>query len=455
MRAVELFCGAGGMSRGLIDAKIQVVAAYDFNPDTVEVYRQNIGPHAAVMDLSNVLHAIRVIAPLRPDLLCGGPPCQDFSLAGRRIEGDRADLTIAYATIVASVRPEWFFMENVIPALNSQAWSDAKAILKRAGYGVSVSKIDCSRYGVGQSRRRAIVIGRLGERDRFLESDIAKLASAERMNIYEALHTISYFNSEFDFRRRPDDLATLGKRYVFTRPWTGHKSVQSIREPLPTITRRSDEVPGPRHFNNPHPDDPVPVQKANVLTIRQRSRLNGFPANWNWGGLSKASRMLMIANAVPAPVAKRIGTAILQRHLGKTHPEIEGNFRQWLLARHKISRETASNRVSLLKKGRALLGGRTFDIPALEIATLDATPRFVALEKNERSGIRRAVSQYAQYVDEKTGRGTQTAPWTGLGIMDIEVPTKAIKRTKIDRDELFKNMSDLADYGDGATEVVF
>lgn len=131
MRTVELFCGAGGMSRGLVDAGFDVVRAYDAWPAAVETYRRNIGPHVVEADLNSLLSIVPQITALAPDVVCGGPPCQDYSLAGRREEGKNASMTVAFAIVVTATRPEWFIMENVLQAQKSQAWAEARAMLKR------------------------------------------------------------------------------------------------------------------------------------------------------------------------------------------------------------------------------------------------------------------------------------------------------------------------------------
>ena len=126
MRAVELFCGAGGMSLGLKQAGFELLQAYDAWDAAVEVYRRNVGSHAWTADLKNIFEIGPMIASLQPDLICGGPPCQDFSAAGQRQERDNAALTRAYAMIVCIARPRWFIMENVTRALSSKAWAEAR-----------------------------------------------------------------------------------------------------------------------------------------------------------------------------------------------------------------------------------------------------------------------------------------------------------------------------------------
>jgi DNA (cytosine-5)-methyltransferase 1 len=390
MRAVELFCGAGGMSRGLLDAGFEIALAYDAWAVAVETYRQNVGLHVRQVDLSNLLPVIPEIAKLRPDLICGGPPCQDYSLAGRRTEGTNANLTLAFAIIVASVRPAWFWMENVIPAARSAAWAEARAILERAGYGISESRIDASYYSVAQSRRRLMVIGRLGERDSFLESAVASAASSRPMTLRQLF-------------AQPDDAPLIENGFIYSRPVRAGRGVRSIDESFPTVTRTSWERPTPRYLSAPHPKDPVKATDTAVLSMAHLSRIQGFASDWQWEIGTKRDRLQMIANAVPPPAAKVIGEVILARHRGESLPLIEGRFLDWLVFRGK-SRASARNVKSHLNRARRILNGRTFADAALEVLAIEATPSFEELPKGTKSDLRQALRLYAEFKVEKDTR---------------------------------------------------
>lgn len=431
MQAVELFCGAGGMSRGLIDAGIEVMRAYDAWPVAVENYRHNIGPHAEVADLKNLLSIIPEIARLAPDMICGGPPCQDYSLAGRRQEGENASMTIAFAIIVTAVRPEWIVMENVIQAAKSQAWSDARAMLKRAGYGLSESRTNASFYGAPQSRRRLIVTARLGERDGFLQSAVAAAASERPMTLRDFFapvvrppetssvrwlprscggeRVIHVQTGAIPETRRPDpdDVALVENGFVYSRPVRGGRGVRTIDEPYPTVTRTSWERPAPKYLSNPHPDDPAPAASTFALTRDQASRIQGFPEDWRWVARTQRDILQMIANAVPAPLAKAIGEIILARQAGQTVPAIEGRFLDWL-ERNGQRRTIARNIKSSAMRARRLLGGRTYMDSARELADLDAVAGFNSLPKNTRSDLRRALILLAQFESSKNSRPKTT-----------------------------------------------
>lgn len=84
----------------------------------------------------------------------GGPPCQDYSIAGKREIGERANLTIQFARIVSEIKPEWVVFENVYNIERFPTLPKMKEILKRVGYGVSTKVLDASRCGVPQKRMR-------------------------------------------------------------------------------------------------------------------------------------------------------------------------------------------------------------------------------------------------------------------------------------------------------------
>lgn len=394
MRVFELFCGAGGMSLGLESVGFDVVGAYDSWSLAVAHYNANLGDgRAKVADLNDVLGVVSELLSLDVDMIVGGPPCQDFSIAGQREEATNAKLTLAFALIVATVRPRWFLMENVTTIARSGTWAEARAVLKRAGYGMTESKINASQYGVPQSRRRLIVVGRQGERDGFLASTIAATASTKPMamrELFEAGEASS------------NDDALLANGFVYSRPVRAGRGVWSVDEPLPTVTRTSWERPTSRYLSAPHPMDPVLASEATLLTIEQISRIQGFPLGWRWDGASKRNIMQMIANAVPAPVAGAIGRAILDRDIGETVPAIEGRFVDWLVTTRGRSRRSAWNVKSLVIRARRLLAGRTFSVPALELAALECSEGFQRLPKNTQSDLRQALRLLVEYENYKT-----------------------------------------------------
>lgn len=170
MRTVDLFSGCGGMSLGFQSAGYNIVAAFENWPAAIECYKQNFKHPVIETDLSIVDEAIIRIKKYQPDLIIGGPPCQDFSNAGNRTEGERAELTHSFAKIITAVKPKFFVMENVARASESEAYKKARKLFIDNGYGLTEIVLDASHCNVPQKRNRFFCIGGLNQDDGFLSA---------------------------------------------------------------------------------------------------------------------------------------------------------------------------------------------------------------------------------------------------------------------------------------------
>ncbi len=95
LACVDLFCGCGGMSLGFEKAGFDVKAGFELWEPAIQVYAANFKHPIIKQDLSKVVEAIPIIAPFNPDVIVGGPPCQDFSTAGHQDESlGRAVLSV-------------------------------------------------------------------------------------------------------------------------------------------------------------------------------------------------------------------------------------------------------------------------------------------------------------------------------------------------------------------------
>jgi len=186
MKAVNLFCGCGGMSLGFENAGIELLAAYDNWAPAINIYKVNFNHSVHDLDL-NAEGAIDHIKAYEPDMIIGGPPCQDFSIAGDRNMGERAKLTIRFANIVKEINPEWFVMENVYNIERMPILPKAKRIFKKAGYGITVRTLNASHCGVPQARRRYFMIGLLEAKDDFLGRMLDLAQSRLQMTVRDYL----------------------------------------------------------------------------------------------------------------------------------------------------------------------------------------------------------------------------------------------------------------------------
>jgi len=280
IRTVDLFSGCGGMSLGFQNSGFEIIAAFDNWKPAIEVYRDNFKHPIYDFDLGDE-ESKDFIKKLNVDLIIGGPPCQDFSSAGKRDETlGRADLTISYADIVSTLKPQYFVMENVERIRKSRILKDTIKILKRAGYGISMDVLDASYCGVPQARKRFFMVGSLGENDNFILPYFEKNLSKERMTVFDylgdSLGVQNYYRHPRSYKRR---------------------GVFSIHEPSPTIRGVNRPIPGgyPKH-----PGDTADVSSDNVrsLTTIERSYIQTFPKSFVLNG-SKTNLELVIGNAVP------------------------------------------------------------------------------------------------------------------------------------------------------------
>lgn len=311
MKVVDLFCGCGGLSLGFQKAGFDVIAAFDNWKAALDVYRLNFTHPAEEMDLSNVEESVSVIRQFNPDMIIGGPPCQDFSSAGKRNEeGGRGDLTVHYAQIVNSIRPKWFVMENVERITKTQKLVEAKAIFKAAGYGLSQQVLDASYCGVPQKRKRFFLIGKLHETDGFMSPFINSGFSEKPMSMRD------YFGD------------SLGIEFYYRHPRSYvRRGIFSIDEPSPTI--RGVNRPMPEGYNI-HANDPVKSKDGvRPLTTIERSYVQTFPRGFQFFG-NKTEIEQMIGNAVPVNLAKFVANAII-KYLATPHQQrsLEIDFENW------------------------------------------------------------------------------------------------------------------------------
>lgn len=293
MKVVDLFCGCGGLSLGFQKAGMDVVAGIDNWDNAISVYKQNFTHPVFNLDLMNVEAAARYVEDFLPDMIIGGPPCQDFSSAGKRNENNgRGDLTISYAKIVAAVRPKYFVMENVARIEKSQKLIEAKKIFSEAGYGLTETVLDASHCGVPQKRKRFVLIGQLGAKDDFIKDCLISNLSEKEMSVAE------YFGDR------------LGLKYYYRHPRSYvRRGIFSVDEPSPTI--RGVNRPMPKGYQL-HPGDPVnSLEGIRSLTTKERSMIQTFPEYFKFNG-TKTDVEQMIGNAVPVNLGTFIAKALLR-----------------------------------------------------------------------------------------------------------------------------------------------
>lgn len=293
MKVVDLFCGCGGLSLGFERAGMDVVAGFDNWQDALDVYRRNFTHPAIRTDLSNVDESVEKIRQFEPDMIIGGPPCQDFSSAGKRNEDNgRGDLTVCYARIISEIKPQWFVMENVERIMKTQKLLDALAFFRAAGYGLTYMVLNAALCGVPQKRKRFVMVGKMGAEDNFLKESLLANLSDHEMTVAE------YFGDK------------LNVKYYYRHPRSyARRGIFSTDEPSATI--RGVNRPMPQGYSL-HPGDPVKsLDGIRSLTSRERSMIQTFPEDFDFNG-TKTNVEQMIGNAVPVNLGYYVADAIFR-----------------------------------------------------------------------------------------------------------------------------------------------
>jgi DNA (cytosine-5)-methyltransferase 1 len=307
--AIDLFAGAGGLSLGIQNAGFRVKAAVEISEIAAETHTRNFpSTYVHCGDISDFDPLAILGSGTNLSLVAGGPPCQGFSVAGRRDPNDpRNKLFYEFVRVVEQTKPDYFVMENVPGILTMSGGKVKDAILEsfaEIGYpGVSVAVLEAAAYGVPQLRSRAIFIGnRHGlpnpfpapilshESYRSIESAIGDLPAWDR--IPEINHEWTRHSKAFT--KRISEVQAGESLYetfadAYKRQYPG----------LPSMTVKENH--GGTHIH--HGLD-------RCISAREMARLQTFPDDFYFlGGMKKA--MWQIGNAVPPRLGEVIARAIV------------------------------------------------------------------------------------------------------------------------------------------------
>lgn len=303
MKVVDLFSGCGGLSLGFQNAGMDIVAAFDNWPAATWVYNINFNHPIYTLDLSDEQKAAEQIKKYNPDMIIGGPPCQDFSSAGLRNEDNgRGNLTVSYATIISIIKPQWFVMENVSTITKTNKLAKAIEIFKEAGYGLTQTVLNAALCGVPQKRKRFFMIGKMGGEDDMMLDSLKKHLAHKEMTVKD------YFGDKIDiecYYRHPRSYARRG--------------IFSVHEPSPTI--RGVNRPLPSGYTIHHNDPVNSLDGIRPLTTEERAKIQTFPDYFQFAG-SKSDVEQMIGNAVPVNLGKFVASAILEYIISPNTPSV-------------------------------------------------------------------------------------------------------------------------------------
>lgn len=330
--AIDLFCGVGGLSLGLRDAGVDVVAGIDLDPACAFPYTENLGAAFLERDVSTVtgseLQALWGDADYR--LLAGCAPCQPFSSHRRGAdtsEENNWDLLSHFGRLVGETLPDFVTMENVTRLQRMSVFEDFVAELRRLDYFVAYGTLYGPEFGLPQERRRLVLVAsRLGNLS-LPEGDHERAAFKTVMQTIGGLPALEHGEADpqdpLHMARRLSDKNVLrmkaSKPGGTWRDWPvdllapchtkpSGASFQAFYGrmrgdlPSPTITTMAYNF-GTGRFGHPTQD--------RSLTLREAAMLQGFPRSYKFVPASQKPSFLhvgrLIGNAVPPAFGAAVG----------------------------------------------------------------------------------------------------------------------------------------------------
>jgi len=340
IKAVDLFCGVGGLTYGLMKAGIPVVAGVDIDASCEYAYTVNNDCQFIKKSIEDVtgIELRKLLRGAKTKILVGCAPCQPFS-SHRKDKQNRSNhkdwkLLYQFARLVKEVRPHIVSMENVPELVNEKVFEDFVNTLTEEGYHVSFNVVNAANFGVPQRRRRLILLASRIKRISILPSthtqhttvrdaigNLPPIAAGHSNNM-DRLHIAPALSDKNldrirqsipggSWRDWPEDLKLVCHK---TEKGSSYASVYGRMEwdaPSPTITTQYIGY-GTGRFGHPDQD--------RALTIREGAIVQSFPVNYSFVRDDEPVLMRNIArhigNAVPPRLGEIIGLSIL-KHLEK------------------------------------------------------------------------------------------------------------------------------------------
>jgi len=337
---LDLFSGCGGMSCGFNRQGFDVVAGIDNWDDALITFEKNhIGSKGLVLDLSdfNTRELDKLSESI--DVVIGGPPCQGFSISGKRDPNDpRNNLYKGFLKAVEYFRPKAFVLENVPNLVSMESGKIKEALLNAfasLSYEIKYKIILASDYGVPQNRKRVVFVGMLGQNN-FEFPKGEHIQPLKKVSCSEAISDLPEFfikdgtehkefpksnyqalmrkksNKIFNHQITKHDIKTI-KTIALVPDGGNYKDLpvhlQNTRKVHIAWTRYSSNKPSPTidtgHRHHFH------YKFNRIPTVRESARLQSFPDDFIFYG-SKTSQYKQVGNAVPPLVAEQIAKALLK-----------------------------------------------------------------------------------------------------------------------------------------------
>ena len=335
---IELFCGCGGISTGFLDAGLPVAAGFDIDRKSIEAYdynhnyRQSRG-YVADLAITSGTSILEMAGLNKVDFVIGGPPCQPFSIVGKRLGSDdmRSQLVEHFGRLVGELNPKAVFFENVpnLASVNNGEHLNALVrALRDLRYSVRLEVVTAAEYGVPQVRRRLLLVAIKGRTQVVFPEPTHGPSNALKpfVTAKDALDDLppagefgecGVHNHE-PTAHTPDML----QRFATLEP--GKRERRSFHDRLhpdrPSYTLRA----GTGNFS---PLRPIHYRHDRVITVRESARLQGFGDEFVWPDwVPRLQQYRQVGNAVAPPVAATVARTIAEQVEWDLKPDaLKGN----------------------------------------------------------------------------------------------------------------------------------
>jgi len=312
LNVLDLFCGCGGMSKGLTEAGLNVIAGIDIWDKAIESYNKNYEHKAYCYDLTQISPEIfnEKINKIIIDIICGGPPCQSFSIAGKRDKNDpRNALFMEFVKYLDFFKPKAFIMENVIGMLSKKTANGEKVIdiimeQLTKNYNCIINKLYASDFEVPQNRRRVIIIGiRKDLNIQPKEPEIIIKSIDERIAVDKILLPREEIDKKYYLSERA--IAGIENKKKINKEKNYGFGAQFLNFEKPSYT-----IPA-RYWKDGY-DALVKYNEKEIrrLTILELKRIQSFPDDYIIIGSNK-DVIMQIGNAVPCKLAYYLGKYLI------------------------------------------------------------------------------------------------------------------------------------------------
>jgi DNA (cytosine-5)-methyltransferase 1 len=308
---VDLFSGAGGLTFGFVQNKFRVLFGVEHDKDAAKTYSANYKHPMINNDITKLIPEELVLKYGMCDVVIGGPPCQGFSMAGKRDNKDpRNSLFMNYLEFVKAFQPKYFVLENVPGILTMKTVSGdfvkdiIKSEVEKLGYSIKHSKLYAPDFGIPQKRRRVIFLGWRNDQiePKYPEATHTKETYVPCKSILFAREDIDskYYHSQkmiagfFErLRKNKESKKGFGAQFIKEDEPCYTLSARYYKDGCDALVRYSD----------------TEIRK---LTEREAARVQTFPDSFVFP-VSSVQTYKQIGNAVPCLLGYHIATSLLKQ----------------------------------------------------------------------------------------------------------------------------------------------